>query len=119
MVFPADDLVRRVCPLIQSAAHPALLGTQVDVLVRIVVDISVGVGFVIILLLDLLCHIFRLGIYELVPPASRFYSSLFRPEESRWQYEQMAAALVEAAMEVRAGDVEMPLNWAQFIHYGP
>lgn len=32
--------------------------------------------------------------------------------------EQPAAALREAVMEVRAGDMGTPLNWAQFDHNG-
>jgi hypothetical protein len=29
-----------------------------------------------------------------------------------------ASALQEAVMAVRAEDINMPLNWAQFVHYG-
>jgi hypothetical protein len=53
-----------------------------------------------------------------VEVASGFYSFLFRQEESRWQDEKMALALRAAVMKVRA-DMETPLNWAQFVHYGP
>jgi tetratricopeptide (TPR) repeat protein len=56
---------------------------------------------------------------ECVEVASGFYSSLFRHEgvpelESRW----VALALQEAVMVVRAEDMDMPLNWAQFVHFG-
>ncbi|KAH7232458.1 CHAT domain-containing protein [Fusarium solani] len=54
-----------------------------------------------------------------VEVASGFYSSLFGQGESRWQDEQTAAALRETVMKVRVGDMEMPLNWAQYVHYGP
>jgi hypothetical protein len=30
----------------------------------------------------------------------------------------VARALQEAVMAVRAQDLEMPLNWAQFVHFG-
>jgi hypothetical protein len=48
-----------------------------------------------------------------------FYSFLFGQEESAWQDKQMAAAVREAVMEVRAKHMKMPLNWVHFIHYGP
>jgi hypothetical protein len=51
--------------------------------------------------------------------ASVFYQTLFGHHESRWEEGQMAAALRKAVMAVRADDMEMPLNWAQFVHYGP
>ncbi|KAK4113092.1 hypothetical protein N656DRAFT_836594 [Canariomyces notabilis] len=54
-----------------------------------------------------------------VEMAGGFYSSLFEQGGSRWQDGQMAAALREAVMGVRVGDMAMPLNWAQFVHYGP
>jgi CHAT domain-containing protein len=54
-----------------------------------------------------------------VEVASAFYSSLFKQGESRWRDGQMAVSLREAVMKVRAGDMGMPLNWAQFVHYGP
>jgi CHAT domain-containing protein len=59
------------------------------------------------------------GDNECVEVASGFYSSLFRHEgvpelESR----RVALALREAVMVVRAKDMDMPLNWAQFVHFG-
>jgi CHAT domain-containing protein len=59
------------------------------------------------------------GDNECVEVASGFYSSLFRHEgvpelESR----RVAWALQEAVMVVRAKDMDMPLNWAQFVHFG-
>jgi hypothetical protein len=30
----------------------------------------------------------------------------------------VALALREAVMAVRAEDMDMPLNWAQFVHFG-
>jgi tetratricopeptide (TPR) repeat protein len=59
------------------------------------------------------------GDNECVEVASDFYSSLFEnkgvPElESR----RVAWALREAVMAVRAEDMDMPLNWAQFVHFG-
>lgn len=53
-----------------------------------------------------------------VEVAGGFSSSLFEQGESRWQDGQMAAALREAVMRVRAGDMAMPLDWTQFVHYG-
>ncbi len=44
--------------------------------------------------------------------------SLFRQTQS-WESGEVAAALREAVMAVRADDVRMPLNWAQFVHYEP
>ena len=54
-----------------------------------------------------------------VEVADGFYSALFRQGESLWEKGEMALALREAVMSVRAEDMEMPLNWAQFVHYGP
>ena len=59
------------------------------------------------------------GDNECVEVACGFYSSLFRHEgvpelESR----RVALALREAVMVVRAEDMDMPLNWAQFVHFG-
>jgi hypothetical protein len=59
------------------------------------------------------------GDAECVQVSSCFYSSLFEhggvPDvEGR----RVAWALQEAVLAVRAGDMDMPLNWAQFVHYG-
>jgi CHAT domain-containing protein len=54
-----------------------------------------------------------------VEVANGFYSSLFGQGELRWKDGEIAAALREAVMAVRADDMGMPLNWAQFVHYGP
>jgi hypothetical protein len=51
--------------------------------------------------------------------ANGFYSVLFRQGELLWEKGEMALALREAVMLARAEEMEMPLNWAQFIHYGP
>jgi CHAT domain-containing protein len=50
--------------------------------------------------------------------ASGFYSRLFQQGESQWKDKQVARALRDALMEVRESDIEMPLNWAQYVHYG-
>jgi CHAT domain-containing protein len=50
--------------------------------------------------------------------AEKFYSSLFRRGGARWTDRDVASALREAVMGVMAEDVGMPLNWAQFVHYG-
>jgi tetratricopeptide (TPR) repeat protein len=59
------------------------------------------------------------GDEECVQVASGFYSSLFEnkgvPELG---VRRVAWALREAVMVVRAEDIDMPLNWAQFVHFG-
>ncbi len=50
--------------------------------------------------------------------ASRFYSRLFSEFLSPWKDEKVALAPRKAVMAVRADDVAMQLDWAQFIHYG-
>ncbi|KAK7574550.1 hypothetical protein V3481_016530 [Fusarium oxysporum f. sp. vasinfectum] len=53
-----------------------------------------------------------------VEVASLFYSSLFGQAQSQWKDGKTAWALREAVLAVRTDDIEMPLNWAQFVHYG-
>ncbi|ROT37123.1 hypothetical protein SODALDRAFT_279961, partial [Sodiomyces alkalinus F11] len=54
-----------------------------------------------------------------VEVASRFYSRLFG-QESRWRDDTVASALRDAVMEVMEdGELEAPLNWAPYVHYGP
>jgi len=59
------------------------------------------------------------GDNECVQVASRFYSSLFGckvgPETG---VRQVAQALQDAVMVVRAQNMDMPLDWAQFVHFG-
>jgi CHAT domain-containing protein len=59
------------------------------------------------------------GDEECVQVASHFYKSLFEhsgvPELGA---RRVACALREAVMAVRDEDMDMPLNWAQFVHYG-
>ena len=57
------------------------------------------------------------GDSECVEVARRFYSSVLRQS---WLAtgNGVASALQEAVMAVRAEDMDMPLNWAQFVHYG-
>jgi CHAT domain-containing protein len=56
---------------------------------------------------------------ECVEVASGFYSSLFEHNGlSESGARQVAWALREAVMAVRAKDMDMPLNWAQFVHFG-
>lgn len=54
-----------------------------------------------------------------VEVARTFYSTLFGQGGSRWHDGEMAAALREAVLVVRAEEMTLPLNWAQFVHYGP
>jgi CHAT domain-containing protein len=54
-----------------------------------------------------------------VDVASQFYSALFRQGGALWERGEVALALREAVMLARAEDIEMPLVWAQFVHYGP
>ena len=56
---------------------------------------------------------------ECVEVASGFYSSLFTNKAvPEWGARRVAWALREAVMAVRAEDMDMPLNWAQFVHFG-
>lgn len=56
------------------------------------------------------------GDSECVEVASRFYASVLHPRE--WDSgTDPAAALQKAVMAVRASEPNMPLNWAQFVHY--
>ena len=56
-----------------------------------------------------------------VEVASRFYRALFGRGEARWKDGEIAAAFREAVMAIRDDEMLMglPLNWAQFVHYGP
>ncbi|KAK2855585.1 hypothetical protein FQN49_005049 [Arthroderma sp. PD_2] len=51
--------------------------------------------------------------------AKGFYSSLFRQKDVQWESREVAKALRESAMQVWETDLKRPLNWAQFVHYGP
>ena len=51
--------------------------------------------------------------------ATGFYSSLFRQSDERGETGDVAKALRESVMGVLATDLKRPLNWAQFVHYGP
>ncbi|CAI6014056.1 unnamed protein product [Clonostachys chloroleuca] len=53
-----------------------------------------------------------------VEVARLFYSSLFAQGWRKWNDGKVAWALREALMVVRADDMTMPLNWAQYVHYG-
>ncbi|KAH6974920.1 CHAT domain-containing protein [Ilyonectria destructans] len=57
------------------------------------------------------------GDSECVDVAKRFYSLVLQRNQSAINNE-VASALQEAVMAVRAADLTMPLNWAQFVHYG-
>jgi hypothetical protein len=58
------------------------------------------------------------GDAECVEVATSFYSSLFSQEgQPRFEGRQVALALQKAVMAVRAADMDMPLNWAQFVHF--
>ncbi|KAM5466949.1 hypothetical protein MauCBS54593_005568 [Microsporum audouinii] len=51
--------------------------------------------------------------------ARGFYSSLFRNRNTQWGDIDASKALRESVMEVWTTDLKRPLNWAQFVHYGP
>lgn len=53
-----------------------------------------------------------------VEVASRFYSSLLGRGVAGWDGREVASALWEAVMTVRAAEMSMPPAWAQFVHYG-
>ncbi|PNP77874.1 hypothetical protein FNYG_08788 [Fusarium nygamai] len=57
------------------------------------------------------------GDSECVEVAKRFYSLVLQHNQSVINNE-VASALREAVMAVRVEDLDMPLNWAQFVHYG-
>ncbi|KAK7214327.1 hypothetical protein V2G26_002330 [Clonostachys chloroleuca] len=56
------------------------------------------------------------GDLECVKVSKRFYSSIFKGNQP--VINNVASALQKAVMEVRAEDLDTPLNWAQFVHYG-
>ena len=49
--------------------------------------------------------------------ASGFYGSLFR-KGTGWNGREVASAVWEAIMAVRELEMDMPLAWAQFVHFG-
>jgi CHAT domain-containing protein len=57
------------------------------------------------------------GDSECVEIAKRFYSLVLQRHQAAINNE-IALAVQEAVMAVREGDLSMPLNWAQFVHYG-
>ncbi|PNP58764.1 hypothetical protein FNYG_15026 [Fusarium nygamai] len=58
------------------------------------------------------------GDSECVEVSKRFYSLILQRNQSTINNNKVASALQEAVMAVRADDLSMPLNWAQFVHYG-
>ncbi|EXK79186.1 hypothetical protein FOQG_16176 [Fusarium oxysporum f. sp. raphani 54005] len=56
------------------------------------------------------------GDSECVEVSKRFYSLVLQRNQS--VINEVASALQKAVMAVRAEDLSMPLNWAQFVHYG-
>jgi CHAT domain-containing protein len=59
------------------------------------------------------------GDRECVQVASGFYSSLFEHKDVPGSdARRVAWALREAVMAVRAKNMDMPLKWAQFVHFG-
>jgi tetratricopeptide (TPR) repeat protein len=57
------------------------------------------------------------GDSERVEVSKRFYSLVLQRNQSVIN-NKVASALQEAVMAVRAENLSMPLNWAQFVHYG-
>ncbi|KAJ3494773.1 hypothetical protein NLG97_g3864 [Lecanicillium saksenae] len=53
-----------------------------------------------------------------VQVASAFYERLFEVGNQNWTSRQVAMALREAMLAVRKEDMDMPLLWAPFVHYG-
>jgi predicted RNase H-like HicB family nuclease len=58
------------------------------------------------------------GDSECVEVAKRFYSLILQRNQSAINNNEVASVLQEVVMAVRADDLSMPLNWAQFVHYG-
>ncbi|EXL42870.1 hypothetical protein FOCG_14438 [Fusarium oxysporum f. sp. radicis-lycopersici 26381] len=56
------------------------------------------------------------GDSECVEVSKRFYSLVLKWDQSA--INEVASALQAAVMAIRAEDISMPLNWAQFVHYG-
>jgi CHAT domain-containing protein len=58
------------------------------------------------------------GDREFVAVVSRFYSSLIEHKDMlKLGSQQVAQALQQAVVAVRTEDMDMPLNWAQFVLY--
>lgn len=53
-----------------------------------------------------------------VQVASTFYERLFDVGNQNWTSRQVAMALREAMLTIRKEDMDMPLLWAPFVHYG-
>jgi CHAT domain-containing protein len=53
-----------------------------------------------------------------VEVADRFYSLLFCQGRTGWGDGEVASALQQAVMAVKADMQQMPLLWAPFVHYG-
>ncbi|KAK4207056.1 CHAT domain-containing protein [Rhypophila decipiens] len=54
-----------------------------------------------------------------VEVASGFYTTLLGKRGMRWHNDDVAAALLKTVNMARENERNMPLNWAQFVHYGP
>ncbi|KAM7209968.1 CHAT domain containing protein [Rhypophila decipiens] len=54
-----------------------------------------------------------------VEVTSGFYTTLLGKGGMRWHNDDVAAALLKAVNMVRENQRSMPLDWAQFVHYGP
>jgi tetratricopeptide (TPR) repeat protein len=52
-----------------------------------------------------------------VEVATGFYESLLK-NDMRWDGRNIAMAVRDAVMKVREAEIEMPLAWAQFVHFG-
>ncbi|KAI0109669.1 CHAT domain-containing protein [Nemania sp. FL0031] len=50
--------------------------------------------------------------------ASEFYGNLFQRRPTGWTGYEVAWAVHEAVMRARRADIGMPLEWAQFVHFG-
>ncbi|KAG7286881.1 hypothetical protein NEMBOFW57_009199 [Staphylotrichum longicolle] len=53
-----------------------------------------------------------------VEVSSGFYGSLLRRRGARWDGGEVARAVREAVMAVREAEMDRPLAWAQFVHFG-
>lgn len=62
--------------------------------------------------------LWQAGDSECAAVAREFYSSIFRNTQSALQNGDVALALQEAVMRLRATELSMPRLWAQFVHFG-
>jgi hypothetical protein len=107
------DLITRISHMYQPARQRRTRGDCWDEVIHIVSGFQVA-GFP---------HVVRsrwpAGDGDCVQVASLFYSYLFNQSSVlHSEARSVACALQEAVKAIRADDMDMLLNWAQFVHFG-